>query len=103
MLAHFDAVAPDAVHRLVYEDLVSNPEAEIRRLLEYLGLPFDPACLQFHENRRAVKTSSSEQVRRPISGSGVDQWREYEPWLGPLKDALGPVLSSYPEAPTRWE
>lgn len=103
MLAHFDAATPGTVHRLVYEDLVTDPEAEVRRLLDYLGLPFDPACLQFHENRRAVKTSSSEQVRRPISSAGIDQWRDYETWLRPLKDALGPVLPSYPEAPARWE
>ena len=64
-----------------------------------LGLPFDPATLRFFENRRAVATPSSEQVRRPIFGEAVDHWRRFEPWLGPLKDALGPVLDAYPAAP----
>ena len=68
-------------------------------LLDSLGLPFDPGCLAFHENRRAVRTASSEQVRRPINREGVGQWRPYERWLGPLKEALGPVLDAYPEAP----
>ena len=57
----------------------------MRRLLDYLGLPFEPACLAFHENKRAVRTASSEQVRRPINRDGLDQWRPFEPWLGPLQ------------------
>jgi hypothetical protein len=68
-------------------------------MLDYLGLPFEESCLRFHENERAVRTPSAEQVRRPINRAGVDQWRAFEPWLGPLKDALGPVLDAYPEAP----
>ena len=79
--------------------MVDDTEAEIRRLLDYLGLPFDEACLRFHDNTRAVRTASAEQVRRPINREGVDQWRDYEPWLGPLKEALGPVLTSYPDVP----
>jgi hypothetical protein len=78
---------------------VENTEAEVRALLDYCGLPFDDACLRFHENRRAVRTASSEQVRRPIFRDGLDQWRHFEPWLDPLKAALGPVLESYPAVP----
>ena len=99
LMAHFDAVQPGMVHRVIHEALLDDPEAEVRRLLAFLGLPFNEACLRFHENERAVRTASSEQVRRPINREGVDQWRPFEPWLGPLKDALGPVLAAYPEAP----
>jgi tetratricopeptide (TPR) repeat protein len=88
LMAHFDAVQPGRVHRVDHEALVADPEAEIRNLLDHLGLPFDPACLAFHETERAVRTASSEQVRRPINRDGLDQWRAFEPWLGPLKDAL---------------
>jgi tetratricopeptide (TPR) repeat protein len=99
LMRHFDRVLPGRVHRILYEEMIEDPEREVRRLLECLGLPFDPACLLFYENERAVRTASSEQVRRPINREGLDQWRPYEPWLGPLKDALGPVLASYPAAP----
>ena len=99
LMAHFDAVAPGAVHRVIHEELVANPEAEVRRLLDYLQLPFDEACLRFHETKRAVRTASSEQVRRPMTSEGIDQWRRFEAWLGPLKESLGPVLDAYPEAP----
>jgi len=99
MMAHIDAVLPGKVHRLFHEDMVDNTEGEIRRLLDYLELPFNTSCLRFHENERAVRTASAEQVRRPINREGVDQWRDYEPWLGPLKKALGPVLTSYPDVP----
>jgi hypothetical protein len=74
--------------------VVEDTEAEIRRLLDYCGLPFEDACLRFHENARAVRTASSEQVRRPIFREGLDQWRRFEPWLTPLKDALGPLLEN---------
>jgi hypothetical protein len=99
LMAHVDAALPGLVHRVVHERLVDSPEPQIRALLDALGLPFDPACLSFHENKRAVRTASSEQVRRPINRDGMDRWRAYEPWLGPLKDALGPVLEAYPDAP----
>jgi tetratricopeptide (TPR) repeat protein len=99
LMAHFDAVLPGRVHRIHYEALVENTEAEVRRLLDYCGLPFEPQCLRFYENKRAVRTASSEQVRRPIFRAGLDQWRHYEPWLQPLKDALGPVLAAYPGTP----
>jgi hypothetical protein len=94
LMAHFDAVLPGRVHRIHYEALVENTETEVRRLLDYCGLPFEPRCLRFHENKRAVRTASSEQVRQPIFREGLDQWRHYEPWLQPLKNALGPVLAS---------
>jgi tetratricopeptide (TPR) repeat protein len=99
LMAHFDAVLPGRVLRIVHENLVEDPEAEIRRLLDALGLDFDPACLRSHETKRAVRTASSEQVRRPINRDGIGQWRAYEPWLAPLKHALGPVLTSWSDAP----
>jgi hypothetical protein len=98
LMAHFDKVLPGRVHRVIYERMVEDPEGETRHLLDRLGLPFEPACLRPHENARAVRTASSEQVRRPINRDGLDRWRPFEPWLGPLKKALGPVLDAYPEA-----
>jgi hypothetical protein len=99
LMAHFDDVLPGRIHRVIYETMVGDTEAEVRRLLEYCGLPFEPQCLRFFENDRPVRTASSEQVRRPIYREGVDHWRHYEPWLEPLKAALGPVLDAYPAAP----
>jgi len=95
LMAHWDAVMPGAVHRVIYEQVIADPETEVRRLLDYCGLPFEPGCLKFYENDRAVRTASSEQVRRPIFTDGVDQWRAYEGWLGPLKVALGPALEQW--------
>jgi len=95
LMAHFDAVLPGRIHRVIYEDMVDETEAEVRRLLAYCGLPFEAACLKFHENDRAVRTVSSEQVRQPIFRQGLDQWRHFEPWLAPLKDALGPSLETW--------
>jgi Sulfotransferase family len=91
LMAHFDSVLPGRVLRVRYESMVADTEAEVRRLLDYCGLPFDDACLRFFENDRPVRTASSEQVRQPIYSSGVDQWRHYEPWLGPLRSALGDI------------
>jgi tetratricopeptide (TPR) repeat protein len=99
LMAHFDAVLPGRVHRVIYEQLIDDNEAEVRRLLDYCGLPFDERCLKFYETERAVRTASSEQVRRPIYREGLDHWKHYEPWLGPLKAALGPVLDRYPAVP----
>ena len=99
LMAHVDRVAPGRVSRVIYEALVADTEGEVRRLLDGLGLPFDPAVLRFFENRRAVATPSSEQVRRPVFADAVDHWRNFEPWLGPLKEALGPVLEAYPAPP----
>jgi predicted Zn-dependent protease len=99
LLAHLDAVLPGRIHRVIYERMVDDTENEVRRLLDYCGLPFEEACLRFYENERAVRTASSEQVRRPIYRESVEQWRHYEPWLEPLRRALGPVLEAYPAAP----
>ena len=99
LMAHFDAVLPGRIHRVIYERLVEDTDAEVRRLLDYCGLPFEDACLRFFENERAVRTPSSEQVRQPIYREAVDQWRHYEAWLDPLKEALGPALAAYPDAP----
>jgi hypothetical protein len=79
--------------------MVEDTEAEVRALLAYCGLDFDPACLAFHETQRAVRTPSSEQVRRPIYSEATRSWQAYEPLLRPLKDALGEVLDAYPDAP----
>jgi len=99
LMAHYDAVLPGRVHRVIYEQLIEDTEGEVRRVLDYCGLPFDQRCLRFYENERAVRTASSEQVRRPIYREGVDHWVNYEPWLGPLKSALGSVLEHYPNVP----
>jgi predicted Zn-dependent protease len=95
LMAHIDAVLPGRVHRVIYEDMVADTEGEVRRLLGHCGLPFEAGCLDFHRNTRAVRTVSSEQVRRPIFREGLEQWRHYEPWLGPLKAALGPWLEGW--------
>jgi hypothetical protein len=79
--------------------MVEDTEAQVRALLDYCGLPFEPGCLRFFENTRAVRTASSEQVRKPIYREGLDHWRHYQPWLGPLEQALGPVLDRYPQVP----
>ncbi len=99
LMAHFDQVLPGRVHRVIYEAMVEDTEGEVRRLLEYCGLPFEEQCLRFFENDRPVRTASSEQVRQPIYKEGIDHWRNYESWLEPLKTALGPVLDSYPAPP----
>lgn len=98
-MAHIDRVLPGRVVRMFHEDMVDDSEREIRRLLEALGLPFEESCLRFWENDRAVRTASSEQVRRPIFKEGTEQWLMFEPYLDPLKAALGPVLSAYPSVP----
>lgn len=99
LMTHFDAVLPGHIHRVVHEALLDNPEGEIQKLLSYLALPFEENCIRFHENDRAVRTASSEQVRRPINRDGVGQWRPVEASLGPLKNALGAVLDAYPQVP----
>jgi tetratricopeptide (TPR) repeat protein len=95
LLRLMDRVQPGKIHRVIYERVVDDVEGEVRRLLDYLGLPFDDACLNFHSNERSVRTISAAQVRRPINREGLDQWRPYEQWLGPLKDALGPALDDW--------
>ncbi len=95
LMAHFDTVLPDKVHRVLYERLIDDPEREIRGLLNYLDLPFEETCLRFHETRRPIKTASSEQVRMPIFTDARDDWRVYDPWLSPLKIALGSAVAAY--------
>lgn len=99
LMAHIDAVLPGRVHRVIHERLLDDPEGEVRALLAALDLPFEEACLHFHRNRRAVRTASSEQVRRPINRDGEGRWRAVAPQLQPLIEALGPVLDHYPDAP----
>jgi hypothetical protein len=89
LMRHWDEVLPGKVLRIQHEDVVEDLEGNVRRLLEFCGLEFEPACLEFYNNQRSVRTASSEQVRRPIYKEGLDQWRNFEPWLGPLKAALG--------------
>ncbi|HEY6661494.1 MAG TPA: sulfotransferase [Sphingomicrobium sp.] len=99
LMAHIDAVLPGKVHRVIYERMVDDTEAEVCALLAHCGLEFEPACLEFHKTERAVRTASSEQVRQPIYRDATDEWRPYEAHLGALKAALGDVLDAYPEAP----
>jgi len=101
LMAHFDTVLPGRIHRVIYEQTVEDTEAQVRKLLAYCQLDFEPACLRFFETQRGVRTASSEQVRQPIYRQGMEQWSNYEPWLNPLKDSLGLVLDSYPEMPPR--
>jgi tetratricopeptide (TPR) repeat protein len=95
LMRHFDEVSPGFVHRVIYERVVDDPRGEIERLLDFVGVPFDEACVRFYETKRDVRTASSEQVRQPINRKGVDQWRRFEPWLNPLKEALGPTLDDW--------
>ena len=96
LMDHWDAVLPGKVLRVQYEDVVKNLEHEVRRMLDFCALPFEDACLNFHRTERSVRTPSSEQVRQSIYTSGLELWRHFEPWLDPLKNALGPALDRYP-------
>lgn len=101
VMDHYDAVLPGRIHRVIHEELLDEPEAVVRQLLEYLQLRFEDGCLEFYRNRRAVRTASSEQVRRPLNRDGVDQWVAYAQWLGPLEDALGDLPQTYTRNQTR--
>jgi tetratricopeptide (TPR) repeat protein len=92
LMAHWDAVLPGRILRIQHEDVVDDLEANVRRILEFCDLEFEPGCVEFYKTERTVHSASSEQVRRPIYRDGVDQWRHYEPWLGPLKETLGPLV-----------
>ena len=94
LMDHWDAVLPGKVLQVRYEEVVTDLETQVRRLLDFCGLPFEQACLNFHETERAVRTASSEQVRQPIFKSGVDQWENFSPWLDPLRKVLGPELAA---------
>jgi tetratricopeptide (TPR) repeat protein len=97
LMRHWDAALPGRILRVYHEDVVDDLEGNVRRMLEYCELEFEPACLEFHKTERTVRTASSEQVRQPIFREGLDQWRRYEKWLGPLREALGDALTSYRE------
>jgi len=102
LMAHIDMVLPGRVHRVIYERMVEDTEVEVRALLSYIGVPFEDACLSFYKTERAVRTPSSEQVRQPIFREGTEAWKPFAPHLGPLCEALGPVLDCYPDAPKTW-
>ena len=94
LMDHWDTVLPGKILRVRYEEVVSDLDTQVRRLLDYCGLPFEEACLNFHQTERAVRTASSEQVRQPIFKSGVDQWENFSNFLDPLRNKLGPELAA---------
>jgi tetratricopeptide (TPR) repeat protein len=96
LMRHWDEALPGKVLRIQYEDVVEDLEGNVRAILDFCGLPFEPACLEFHKTERSVRTASSEQVRKPIFREGVDQWRHFEPWLGSLHSALGDLVPATP-------
>jgi hypothetical protein len=89
---HWHEVMPGAVLDVEYEDVVGDLETQVRRILDYCGLPFEEACLNFHQTERSVKTASSEQVRQPIYSGSVNLWKNYAPYLSELIEVLGPLL-----------
>jgi tetratricopeptide (TPR) repeat protein len=99
LMEHWDEVLPGRVLRVHHEDVVGDLEGSVRRILDYCGLDFEAACVEFHKTKRSVRTPSSEQVRQPIFRDGLEQWKNYEPWLDPLKTALGDALVRYREVP----
>ena len=99
LMAHWDEVLPGKILRVQHEDVVADLDSEVRRILDYCGLPFEQACIDFHKTDRAVRTASSEQVRQPINTSGLEQWRKFEAHLAPLKQALGPDLAPHTQKP----
>jgi hypothetical protein len=92
LMRHWDDVLPGWVLRVHHEDVVDDLEGSVRRILDFCGLELDPGCIEFHKTVRSVRTASSEQVRQPIYREGLDQWKHFEPWLEPLKVALGDAL-----------
>jgi len=95
LMRHWEMVLPGKVLRVQHEEVVDDLEGNVRRILDFCGLDFEPGCVEFHKTERSVRTASSEQVRQPIFRDGLDQWKNYEPWLEPLKDALGDALVNY--------
>lgn len=85
LMAHWEALFPGEILLVRHEEVVGDTETQVRRILDFCGLPFEQACLDFHKNKRAVKTPSAQQVRQPIYTSGLEQWRHFEPYLGSLK------------------
>lgn len=96
LMEHFAVVAPTMIHRVIYERMVADSPSEIKALIDRLELPFEDACLTFWQTDRAVRTASSEQVRKPIFTDAVDHWRHFDPWLGPLRKHLAPLIENYP-------
>jgi hypothetical protein len=88
-MAHWNEVLPGRILRVDHEAVVDDLEGNVRRILDFCGLEFEPSCVEFYKTERSVRTASSEQVRQPIFRDGLDQWKHYEPWLEPLKIALG--------------
>jgi hypothetical protein len=101
LMEHWDAVMAGKVLRVHHEDVVDDLEGNVRRILDFCGLEFEPGCVEFYKTERSVRTASSEQVRQPIFREGLDQWRNYEPWLGPLREVLGDAVSRYRGSPGR--
>ncbi len=97
LMRHWDVVLSGRILRVWYEDVVEDLETNVRRILDFCGLDFEPACVEFYKTERSVRTASSEQVRQPLFRDGLSQWRNYEPWLGPLRDSLGDALIRYRE------
>ena len=97
LMDHWDRVLPGFVLRVQHEDVVNNLEEQVHRILDFCDLPFEQACVDYHQTERSIRTPSSEQVRQPIYKTGLEQWRNFEPWLDPLKEALGTeILERYP-------
>jgi hypothetical protein len=92
LMNHWNSVLPGKILRVQHEELLQDLDGQVRRILDFVGLEFEAACLEFYKTERSVRTASSEQVRQPIYKEGTEQWRHFEPWLGPLKEALGDVL-----------
>ncbi|HEV8018253.1 MAG TPA: sulfotransferase [Steroidobacteraceae bacterium] len=103
LMRHWDRVLPGRILRIHHEDVVDDLEGSVRRVLDYCGLQFEPQCVVFHETKRSVRTASSEQVRRAINREGLDQWKHFEPWLEPLRDALGDALTHYRDEEAAYE
>ena len=97
LMNHWDEVLPGYVLRVQHEDVVNDLEGQVRRMLDFCGLDFEVSCVNYHQTERSIRTPSAEQVRQPIYKTGLEQWKNFEPWLSPLIDALGPeVLELYP-------
>jgi hypothetical protein len=98
LMRHWDKALPGRILRVQHEDVVEDLEGNVRRMLAHCGLEFEPACVEFHKTARSVRTASAEQVRQPLNRDGLDQWKHFEPWLSPLRDALGDALQTYRDA-----
>ena len=101
LMSHFNEVLPGQILRVNNEDVIEDLEGEVRRILDFLGLEFEEACLNYHKQDRAVFTPSASQVRKPISRSGMEQWKNFDPWLGPLREALGDLVYHSSEGSAR--